>query len=1353
MKKNLGRAALVCHLLSFPAFAQLNQNCTVSVLNRTVPVNADGSWVLPNIPANFGQVKARATCTQNGVTTFGESDFFTVSANGAVNLPAITLGATTPIPVSLAIGPAAPSLSTAGQTVQLAVTATYPDASTKDVTPASTGTNYTISNSAIATITADGLVTAVSSGTVVIQANNDGATGITTVSVVLGGVTVGGIPVSWLLSHNLNPNDPLVPMEDPDRDGLTNLQEFQAGTDPNNADTDGDGLNDGDEVNRYHTNPLLADTDGDGIPDGVEIQTGTNPLDRTSYDLKKATATSVVNPASFTLANSVANASASIQLTWKVTLIDGKTTLNITTDPRTTYTSSNLSVCGFGGDPGLIFAGSNGSCVITLLQNTLTATVAGTIQSFQPHALSYLSIPRPGFANAVKASGNYAYVAAGAGGLQVVDVSDKTNPKIAASLTIPSNANDLRILGNRLYLATSAALLIIDISNPLQPVVLGSLSTPGVAYDVIVSGALAYIADAGSGLLIADVSNSASPTLIGTLPIPGGTAKGIALSGTQAVIAASAAGVVIADVTNPAAPKLMGSVATPGDARKVAVKGSFAFIADIPNSMQVVDFTKPAAPAIVATTPDSLGGKLQDITLKSFPGVDLTLAADVYFVNGVPIVNVTQPANPIPSAILDFSAYRDDNGHGIDADNVYVYMTGEEGTMSDLGTDGDTRLYIGQYQQIVDNFGIPPTVSITSPVAGSPLIRGETVTVSANATDDVAVGQVNFMVDGLPAFTASVPPYQFVYTVPVTAGMLTFGATATDYGNNVGVAQNISVNVIPDPLTTITGKVVDATGNPVSGTTITLLSSPASSLSATSVADGSFVLAGVPTINGNVQVFAGFVTSGGTTLGGVSILLPPVRGGTTNVGAITLIPIPVITKLSAKSMLAGSTVTLQVTGTMLAGTSWRFVPASATTITVTSISQDGTSALLALTAPATASGTFALVATNIAGDSVTAITQADRFTVVNPSSRADTDGDGFQDVIEAVFGTDPLDPASFPVNVSVREAESENFSVLNGDVGGAGLQETESLNYSLLNGAVGTATVMETDSINYSVLNNSVANSVRETESANYSLLNGAVGAAGVTETESTNYSVLNNYVASSIRETESTNYSLLNGAVGGAGVTETESLTWSVLNGADSGATLRETESLIFSVQNSGTAPFIRKPAANIPSTAVSAASGSSVTSSSPAVTTNGPVTNYLLDSDGDGLPDWMEALLGTDQFNPDTDGDGLSDGDEVLKYHTNPLKADTDGDGFSDGEEVKAGSDPLDPLSTPLHPHGRRSSIKKDSEILAAGAPQNMQKGDADDNQTKNGRPLGSASRHVPWTVRLFGFWRAGSGAKYPI
>jgi hypothetical protein len=69
---------------------------------------------------------------------------------------------------------------------------------------------------------------------------------------------------------------------DDDNDGLTDIFEdinqnniVDAGeTDPNNPDSDNDGLIDGLEVNILGTNPLLADTDGNGTPDGDEDNDG-----------------------------------------------------------------------------------------------------------------------------------------------------------------------------------------------------------------------------------------------------------------------------------------------------------------------------------------------------------------------------------------------------------------------------------------------------------------------------------------------------------------------------------------------------------------------------------------------------------------------------------------------------------------------------------------------------------------------------------------------------------------------------------------------------------------------------------------------------------------------------------------------------------------------------------------------------------------------------------------------------------------------------------------------------------------------------------------------------------------------
>ncbi len=59
-----------------------------------------------------------------------------------------------------------------------------------------------------------------------------------------------------------------LPVEnDKDMDHLPDNYEEKTGTDPDNPDTDNDGLSDYLEVRKYNTNPLKADSDNDGIPD------------------------------------------------------------------------------------------------------------------------------------------------------------------------------------------------------------------------------------------------------------------------------------------------------------------------------------------------------------------------------------------------------------------------------------------------------------------------------------------------------------------------------------------------------------------------------------------------------------------------------------------------------------------------------------------------------------------------------------------------------------------------------------------------------------------------------------------------------------------------------------------------------------------------------------------------------------------------------------------------------------------------------------------------------------------------------------------------------------------------------
>ncbi|MFN3200299.1 MAG: carboxypeptidase regulatory-like domain-containing protein [Bradymonadia bacterium] len=266
----------------------LDERCTVNILNRTAPVNAHGGFVLPNVPVDRGLYRARVICERNGVLLRGQSDLLTLEPNAETKVGLVDFTRQIPVPQALYLHTAdgRDTLTEVGETVDLVLLGRVAPGGVLEgqvdagglvpLDGAINGTIYISSNPEVATVDDTGLVTAVSRGRVNMIAVNEGRVVAVEIEVdIPDDRDLDGLPDAFEIRNGLNPDDPADAALDLDGDGLSNLDEFLAGSSINTADTDGDGLLDGAEA-ALGTSPVRADTDDDGLLDGDEQARGTN---------------------------------------------------------------------------------------------------------------------------------------------------------------------------------------------------------------------------------------------------------------------------------------------------------------------------------------------------------------------------------------------------------------------------------------------------------------------------------------------------------------------------------------------------------------------------------------------------------------------------------------------------------------------------------------------------------------------------------------------------------------------------------------------------------------------------------------------------------------------------------------------------------------------------------------------------------------------------------------------------------------------------------------------------------------------------------------------------------------------
>ena len=200
----------------------------------------------------------------------------------------------------------------------------------------------------------------------------------------------------------------------------------------------------------------------------------------------------------------------------------------------------------------------------------------------------------------VAVSGDWAYVAAHAGGLRVVKVSDpsQVSNSSAVASAAAQNAQSVSVQDKLAFVADgTGGIRIFDASpawkTPAEaPVEAGSYRTGGYVYRVVASGSVAFAANGDRGLRILDVSDPAAPSELGSLRTD--DAHDVAVQKGIAYVADGNSGLRVVDVSDPAHPA---AVSRPigGNALNLALSGNLLLVGGS-SGVRIFDITNPRAP-------------------------------------------------------------------------------------------------------------------------------------------------------------------------------------------------------------------------------------------------------------------------------------------------------------------------------------------------------------------------------------------------------------------------------------------------------------------------------------------------------------------------------------------------------------------------------------------------------------------------------------------------------------------------------------------------------------------------------------------------------------------------------------
>lgn len=282
------------------------------------------------------------------------------------------------------------------------------------------------------------------------------------------------------------------------------------------------------------------------------------------------------------------------------------------------------------------------------------------------------NLPTQGSANAVVVTPDQRYLLVGVAqeGLLIMDLRSAEQPVLISKLSALQQVESIIVRGKLAFIANGAGgLAIVDLSQASALKLLGKLDTSSYAFDVALTpdGRTAFVADNTNGVVVVDVSQPTKPRQLAVIPSSAASA-GVALNGNGQTlyIADQADGIQIVDVSKPQAPVHQGHFNPAGHPQRLMVSkdGRWLFSANNEGGLSV-HALQNSAPIQSTQLP-----MRNAFAVQLSQNGQAALVADLF--NGVAVIDLNNPLNP--QVIQQIKTYRAAQGIALGQDQKIAYI-------------------------------------------------------------------------------------------------------------------------------------------------------------------------------------------------------------------------------------------------------------------------------------------------------------------------------------------------------------------------------------------------------------------------------------------------------------------------------------------------------------------------------------------------------------------------------------------------------------------------------------------------------------------------------------------------------